>query len=124
MTEYKFVNPGDAYTFEAPDDAIADAVCALVSPMTGWSRDGAKGGMIGLPGRPADAVEASAKAIGCTVRDRPADVCAALRTLEIDAARRKRLDVDPDKWHDEMRTSANDFRAAALSIADQIEAGR
>ncbi len=126
MTVYTFINPSDDYTFEAPDDAIADAMCAIISPMTGWNRADdtdveTRGGLIGFA--PADDQERALAPIRITFTDRADEVAAALRTLEIKRAQRLALGVeDADAWHDMWRTSHYDYRAYALQLARGLDA--
>lgn len=125
MNRYALINPSDDYEFEAPDDEIAEAMVVLLSGMAGWRSlddEERQGGFADLAHR--DDGEQYADRIKTLLADRAAEVAAALRSLEIQPERRKRMGVDPAVWHDEMRTSLSDYRAEALRLADAIEAPR
>lgn len=115
---YELVNPHDDYTFEAADDDIADAVVGLLGDMYGWQVDGRSGGMLRFVSDP----EATVERIKAVLDQRAAEVANALVTVEIKADQRRRLGVDPEKWHDEMRSSTADLRASALRMATALEA--
>lgn len=123
MTTYELVNPHDDYTFEAPDDAIADTVTALLGGAYGWARparldpDGepVTGGLADFldDGARERAVETAKEVLS----HRADELAAALDTVAIKEAQRARLGVDPDLWHDEMRSSMSDLRATAREYA-------
>lgn len=128
LNRYTLDNPSDDYEFQAPDDEVAEAVTALISGMCGWTaivdEDGddepRSGGFADLAHK--DDADEFIAAVKATATLRRAEVVAALRSLEIKPEQRKRLGVDPEVWHDEMRTSMSDFRASALQWALRLEA--
>lgn len=119
--EYELINPHDNYGFEAPDDAIADAVVVLLGEMYGWRRENESS----MPAFmiSAEAGEALVTRLKSLMSERTNELIAALRSVEIDGGRRKRLGVDPEKWHDEHRSSLADLRTVAIRMAVSLESG-
>jgi hypothetical protein len=123
VTVYELVNPHDPYHFDAPDDDIAEAVAALLGGMYGWQtvnvdpeRSGGFGDIIG-----AQAQDVLIEKVKAVLNDRPSELAAALRSLGIEREKRERLGVDPEAWHDEMRSSAADPRTVALHMAEKLD---
>lgn len=121
MGEYELINPHDNYSFEASDDAIADAVVVLLGSMYGWSRDG-KSSMPAFM-LSEQASEMLVTRLKSLMGERTEELIAALRSVEIEGAKRKRLEVDPEKWHDEQRSSLADLRKEAIRLATNLKSG-
>lgn len=119
--EYELINPHDNYGFEAPDDAVADAVVVLLGEMYGWRRDD-KSSMPAFM-ISAEAGEELVTRLKALMDERTDELVAALRSVEIDGGKRKRLGVDPEKWHDENRSSISDLRSVANRMAANLETG-
>lgn len=119
--EYELINPHDNYGFEAPDDAVADAVVVLLGEMYGWRREDESN----MPAfmLSAEAGEAVVIRLKSLMSERTEELIASLRSVEIDGGKRKRLGVDPEKWHDEQRSSIADLRAIAIRMATNLESG-
>lgn len=124
---YELINPGDVYTFEAVDDAVATTLCPLVSAMVAWERVDEDDDRVSGPPpaalmgqKESDRVAEECKAV---IADRRPELIEALRSLEIDRERRLRLGfTDIEAWHEEHRTSSVDLRYNALVAAGQLEA--
>lgn len=121
MTTYQLINPSDDYSFEAPDDNVADAVTTILGGEYGWNRDDVSGGLsMFLDDEGQDEL---GERVLVVIRTRAAELSAAFRSLEIDRPGRERTGSDPDAWHEQKRTSANDIRKQAQYYADKLDAG-
>lgn len=121
MAEYELINPHDNYSFEAPDDEVADAVVVLLGEMYGWRRDEESSMPAFLIS--AEAGEMLVTRLKSLMAERTEELIAALQSVEIEGAKRKRLGVDPEKWHDEQRSSLADLRREATRIAVNLKSG-
>ena len=122
MPTYTLINPHDPYTFDAPDDDIAETVAALLGGSYGWQLEDVDpprtGGMFNLLDPPAQAL--ATEAIHRAMTRKP-ELAAALRTVAILEADRAELDVDPDTWHRRHLTSTVDLREVAQARATSCE---
>lgn len=124
MSAYNLVNPSDDIQFEAPDDAVAEAVATYISPMCGWETIDVEpqrcGGFLGMQGmgKSEDEAKAILAPVLAVLEGRPLEVATALESCEIQGAKRRRLGVDKDVWHDEHRTSVNDMCSFAWRAAE------
>lgn len=122
MPTYTLINPHDPYTFDAPDDDVAETVVALLGGSYGWQLDegdqGRSGGMFNLAGP--EGQQAATDAINRAMTRKP-ELAAALRTVAILEKDRAELDVDPDTWHAQRITSTVDLREIARARADSVE---
>lgn len=126
LTIYSLINPSDDLDFEAADDAVAEAVVALVGDMYGWERtdpetgETVSGGLLGMKAMGGTDMTADLDALKATVGSRRSEVADALDSLEIQGARRRRLGADREAWADEHRSSMNDIASYAWSIAASL----
>lgn len=124
MSRYTLIQPADDYSFDAPDDVVATLLAALLGEGVGWEIEDETGARSFLNMFVSE--DDFAKLVGGPVPDvltaRMPEIAVAARTVEINPDERARLGVDPEVWHNEKRTSLNDYRAAARELADHIEA--
>ena len=119
LATYALVQPSDDYSFKAPNDQVATLLACFLGEGVGWNRTDPETDETATFMNLFLNEEAFAKKMGRTMpevlddTDFLAQVADAMLTVEIQPDKRERLGVDPELWHNEQRTSMNDFRAAA-----------